>query len=150
MTLVNHHGVTVAVALAEQFLIHLTEALAVHCLHMHVGDASARDAIYKGTVAVNPTLIEQLLECSHCYRLDYDSITLALNADAHRFAGLAVEQRVVVGSCNNLHTVDALDNVSGLNSRVLHCKRPALDYFLNLQSVASPLLVEEESERWCR
>ena len=62
MTLVNHYCITIAIALAEQFLIHLAETLAIHGFYVNIGDASARDAIYKSTIAVNPTLVKQFFE----------------------------------------------------------------------------------------
>ena len=58
---------------------------------MHIGNATTRDAIHKGAVAVNPTLIEQLVEFAIRYWFDDNILFLALHTYAHRFASLAVE-----------------------------------------------------------
>ena len=146
MTLVNHYCITIAIVLAEQFLIHLAETLAIHGFYVNISDASARDAIYKSTIAVNPTLVKQFFEFTRRYRFDDDVLFLTLHTDAYRFACLAVEQCIIVVASHNLHSINTLDDVAWLHSSLLHCKRSTLDYLLYLESVAFPFLVEEESE----
>ena len=146
MTLVNHYCITIAIALAEQFLIHLAETLAIHGFYVNISDASARDAIYKSTIAVNPTLVKQFFEFTRRYRFDDDVLFLTLHTDAYRFAGFTIEQGIIVVASHNLHSVDTLDNVTSLHSCVLHCKWSTLDYLLYLESVAIPFLIEEKSE----
>ena len=63
VALVDDDTAAIAVLVAEQITIHLTETVAVHRLDVHVGHLPARETVDELAVTVYPTLVDKVAEC---------------------------------------------------------------------------------------
>ena len=104
-------------------------------------------------VAVYPALVKQIVEGTLADGLDDDVATLAIlgivNGDVRSLASLAVQHIVVVFATLDGLSVYLLDDIASFHTRVALSKGSTLDDFLDAQSIAIILLVNEYTQMGC-
>ena len=152
MACVDYHGFLVAAA-AEHLRVYLTEALAVHTLHMHISYLASRQLVHLLTAVLNPPFVEQialrsvadslhlLLETLACGRVVY--------SEQHFLSGFSGKQRIVVLTGFYLLVVYLLYYAASLYLRVCPGERSSRYHLHYLQAVSLILVVVESTET-CR
>ena len=117
---------------------------------MNVGQTAIRQAIDEVAIVFHPAFVEQIAELSAADGLDGYVAALfrfrVINRHAHGLPCLSVEHPVVVLARLDFVSVDFLDDATGGDARFLHGEWTALDDFLNAQTIALVVLIEEEAE----
>ena len=149
---VDHEGFLVAV-FAEHFGEHVAEALAVHCLDVHVAHAPAGVLLGHLAAAFNPAFVEQVAHCAR--RCGYHFLFVLVLAlvvgeyEQRALAALSGQQREVVLAFFYGLAVNFLNYVPGLYLRAGEVERAAFYYFLYLEPVAVVFVIKERTEVGC-
>ena len=150
VSLVDDDSFLHAHRVGEELTEHRAETLTVHGFDMDIADGAVRQRVDHAAIAVHPTAVEQLRLCRPADGTDDDIEVFLLRrvveADMHALTRLTVEERRKVSPLHDLLSVDGLDNVTLLHTRVTHGERPAVDDLLDLQTVTLVVVVEEHAE----
>ena len=149
-TRVDNDAVT-EIVLAKDLGIHIAVAGVAHTADVDVAQTPVGQLLNRLLIMLHPTVVEQFIHRAMTdgfHRL-IPSLTTIGNSYQNSLVSFVVQQRIVIHTFGNFHTVNLLYNRTCFHLGIFLVKGTAFHNLNNLQSVAFIIKVEKHTKLGC-